>query len=130
MAEQFPTGGGGAAAHALHAAGQCGGSGSRYLRTVRAGSGGGGRSLGGGSSRTRPTARGQPRTFVALGGTASGGGRSGNPGAAATCPGGAGGASRGALCQGHLATAPRQRKAGRADALGRAGAGSGSARGN
>ena len=63
-------------------------------------------------------------------GAASGGGHSGSPDTAAGCPSGTGGAARSALCAGHLATAPWQRKAGRVDALGGAGAGSGSAPGN
>src|SRR5208337_750014 len=130
MAEELPASGRGAAAHALHALGQCGGSGSRYLRTVQAGAWGGEHSLAVGSSRPRPAARGRARTFVALGGAASGGRHSGSPSAAAGQAAAAGGAAGGALCAGHLATAPRQRSAGRADALGCAGAGSGSSPGS
>ena len=96
----------------------------------QAGAGGGERSLAVGSSRTRPAARGRARTLVALDGAASGGGHSGSPGAAAGCPTGTGGAAGAALCAGHLATAPRQRAAGRVDALGGAGAGSGGSPGN
>src|SRR5271157_5099020 len=130
MAEEFPAGGGGAAAHSLHAAGHSRGSRSRHLRTVPCGADGGGRSLAVDSSPTRPAAHRRPRTFVALGGAATLGGPAGNPGAAAGRTTGAGGTARGALCAGHLATSPRQEGVGRVDALGRAGAGSGRAPGD
>src|SRR5208337_1617280 len=129
MAEELRAGGGGAAAHSLHAAGHGRGSGSRHLRTVPCGADGGPRLLAVDSSRTRPVAHRRPRTFVALGGAATLGGPAGNPGAAPGCTTGAGGAPAGALWAGHLATSPRQEGAGRADALGRAGAGSGRAPG-